>query len=124
MHGNTATHTFELLPFINAAPNFSWSNFSVPETKAFGLMGRSRLEEQLREQIRPSQCVVILGGMYVSHSDWIQFEIDYARTLNKPILGVVPWGAQRTPLALSAVANEMVNWNSSSIVSAIRRITP
>lgn len=110
--------------FLNEANNFSWRNFSIPEDRAFVGLSREKLEEQLRNQIRPVQCVIILAGMYVAHSNWIQFEIDFARQLNKPIVGIIPWSAERTPLAVSNAANEMVNWNSASIVAAIRRNTP
>ncbi len=110
--------------FINAAPNFSWTNFSVPIDRKFEQMSRRALEEELRQQIRPVQCVVVLAGMYAAHSDWIQFEIDYAKSLNKPILGIIPWGAERTPLSVQLAANKMVSWNAASIVSGIREITP
>lgn len=113
-----------IVRFINEANNFTWSNYSVPEAKAFENLSKSQLEEKLREQIRPTQCVVILAGMYVAHSGWIQFEIDFAKSLNKPIIGVVPWAAERTPVAVSNAAVEMVRWNSASIVSAIRTHTP
>ncbi|MEH6502153.1 TIR domain-containing protein [Halopseudomonas aestusnigri] len=112
------------ITFINAAPNFSWTNYSVPEDKKFEKMSRQALEEELRQQIRPVQCVVVLAGMYAAHSDWIQFEIDYAQSLKKPILGGVPWGAERTPLIVQLAANKMVGWNAASIVSGIREITP
>lgn len=110
--------------FINAAPNFSWTNFSVPIDRKFEQMSRRALEEELRQQIRPVQCVVVLAGMYAAHSDWIQFEIDFAKSLNKPILGIIPWGAERTPLSVQLAANKMVGWNAASIVSGIREITP
>lgn len=113
-----------IIRFIDGAPNFRWTNYSVPESKAFVGLNNYWLQEQLRAQIRPVQCVVILAGMYVAHSNWIQFEIDFAKDLGKPILGVRPWAAERTPLAVSNAANEMVAWNTDSIVSAIRRITP
>lgn len=110
--------------FINDAPNFSWTNFSVPIDRKFEQMSRWDLEEELRQQIRPVQCVVVLAGMYAAHSDWIQFEIDYAKSLSKPILGIIPWGAERTPLSVQQAANKMVGWNAASIVSGIREITP
>lgn len=112
------------IKFLNDAPNFSWTNYSVPEDKRFGLMSVAALEEEIRGQIRPVQCVVVLAGMYVAHSGWIQFEINVAKALGKPILGIIPWGAERTPLSVSAAADKMVSWNSSSIVSGIREITP
>lgn len=57
--------------FLNDANHFIWTNYSVPEARAFEGLTRAGLQEQLRNQIRPVQCVVILAGMYVAHSDWI-----------------------------------------------------
>ena len=112
------------ISFLNAASNFSWSNFSVPEDAAFPRMSKADLAEAMRRQIRPVQCVVIVSGMYVNHSDWIQFEMDFAQTLGKPILGIRRWGEQRTPQSVINCADEMVAWNSASIVAAIRRLVP
>lgn len=112
------------IDFINQAPHFSWTNYSVPTNRKFEQMSRPALEEELRQQIRPVQCVVVLAGMYAAHSDWIQFEIDYAKSLAKPILGIVPWGAERTPTSVASAANKMVGWNAVSIVSGIREVTP
>lgn len=107
-----------------AAPNFDHANYSVPEAKAFEGLSHALLKEQLRNQIRPTQVCLIIAGMYVNHSDWIQFEIEFAQSLNKPIIGLNPWASERTPLAVQTSAREMVNWNTSSIVAAIRRAVP
>lgn len=110
--------------FLNAAPNFKWSNYSVPENKAFEGMSSEELGEQMKRQIRPVQCVVIVSGMYVNHSDWIQYEMDFAKRIGKPILGIKRWGEQRSPQSVVDCADEMVRWNSASIVAAIRRLVP
>ena len=68
--------------------------------------------------------MVIVSGMYINHSDWIQLEINFAKSISKPILGIKRWGEQRSPLAVVAAADEMVSWNSASIVAAIRRLVP
>jgi hypothetical protein len=109
-----------VLKFLTDAPHFIFSNYSVPVAKAFDTMTKLQLQEQLREQIRPVQAVVILGGMYVAHSDWIQFEIDFAVSLKKPILGITPWAAQRMPDAVTRAATKIVGWNTTSIVDGIR----
>ena len=110
--------------FLNAAPNFKWSNYSVPEDKAFEGMSSEELGEQMKRQIRPVQCVVIVSGMYVNHSGWIQYEMDFAKQVGKPILGIKRWGEQRSPQSVVDCADEMVAWNSASIVAAIRRLVP
>ena len=78
------------------------------------------LTHALRRQIRPVNCVLILAGMYAAHRKWIQKEIDIAQELAKPIVGLKPRGQQRVPTAVSNAANEMVGWNTQSIVRAIR----
>ena len=113
-----------VLTFLDGANNFQYRNFSVPEDKAFVGMTKAQLQEQLRAQIRPVQCVLIVSGMYVAHSEWIQFAIDFAASLGKPVIGIIPWGAERTPMAVQVAAREMVAWQTSSIVAAIRRAVP
>jgi hypothetical protein len=105
---------------LDNAALFEFANYSVPHDDKFGRMSHAALEEEIRGQIRPVQSVIILGGLYVSYSPWIQFEIDYAKQMQKPIIGVMPWGSQVTPKAVTQAANIIVGWNTSSIVSAIR----
>ncbi|MDD1679378.1 MAG: TIR domain-containing protein [Methanomicrobiales archaeon] len=103
---------------LDDAPYFAWTNYSVPEHDP---LPNSRLAMHLRDQIRPSSIVIILSGMYAAHSDWIQYEIEIAREMGKPILGIKPWGNQMIPVAVSSAAREIVGWNTNSIVEAIRR---
>ncbi len=108
---------------LNNRHYFTWTNYSVPETKAFGPMANHRMQEELRQQIRPVNCVVIIGGMWTNHSDWIQFEMDFAESIGKPILGVRPRGAKMMPSAVVAKSDKVVNWNADSIVAGIREIS-
>ena len=110
-----------LIKFLDDASLFIYSNYSVPQNKVFEGMNNTQLKEQLRKQINPTEVVLILGGIYVSYSSWIQYEIDHAKSLNKPIIGIRPWGAQRMPQAVTDAANIVVGWNTDSIISAIRK---
>jgi hypothetical protein len=71
--------------------------------------------------MRDVDAFLILGGMYAAHSDWIEFELKWARIMARPILGVRPWGNVIMPAAIQSAAREIVNWNGASIVDAIRR---
>ena len=112
------------IKFLDEHKYFTWTNYSVPEDDAFPRMNSAELAEAMRRQIRPVQCVIIVSGMYINHSKWIQFEMDFAKSLGKPILGIERWGAQRTPQSVTDCADEVVAWNSASIVTAIRRLVP
>lgn len=109
-----------LVEMLRVAPNFKWRNYSVPKEDPVDAGSDAALTRALRGQIRPVNCVLILAGMYAAHREWIQKEIDIAQGLAKPIVGLKPWGQQLIPVAVSGAAKQMVGWNTSSIVRAIR----
>lgn len=113
---------YRLIQMLDNASNFIYANYSVPEHDPVDANNKTKLKEELRQQIRPVEVVIILGGMYVAYSEWIQFEINYATELGKSILGIRPWGSQVMPTAVQDAADEIVGWNTSTIVAAIRRL--
>lgn len=112
---------YRLKDFLCKAQYFSWRNYSVPEHDPLGTKTNEGLRLALNLQIAPINCFLVVSGMYVKHRRWIQEEIDIARHYDKPIVGVVPWGQERIPAEVQDVAVEMVNWQTSSIIDAIRR---
>ncbi len=110
-----------MVGLLNDAPNFQYYNYSVPKHDPLIVNNTAKLSEELRQQIRPVQAVVIIAGMYANYSGWIQFEMDYARQLGKPMIGVRPYGGERIPVAVVNSVDEMVNWSTVSVVDAIRR---
>lgn len=101
-------------------PNFEFRNYSVP--KHDPLATSAQLTKKLLDQMNPTQIVIVLAGMYAAHSDWIQFEIDEAKRLTKPIIGVKPWGQERVPQAVQDAANVIHGWNVGPIVASIREL--
>jgi len=58
--------------------------------------------------------------VYASYSGSIKKEIEIARANNKPILAIIPRGNENTS-TLKVYADEVVGWNTESIVQAIRK---
>ena len=61
-----------------------------------------------------------------SYSTWIQREIRIAKnsfTSTKPILAIKPWGNTNVSQVVASSAVRIVNWNTDSIVNAIRGLT-
>ena len=108
---------FRVVGFLNDAPYFDWLNLSVPEHDP---ASAQQLEYDLREQMRGADVFLIIAGMYVPHSSWIDFEIAFARRIGRPIIGIRKLGGERVPVAISQAARDVVGWQGSSIVSAIR----
>ena len=106
--------------WLNNASNFTSSNYSVPLSHPIDAKTKKELKEKIRAKISPCSCIIVLSGMYVDYSEWIDFEMDIAQEYGKPIIGVKPWGQQRVPAKVQEMADVMVGWNSSSIVQAVR----
>lgn len=106
--------------WLDESNYFYWKDYSVPITKPINASSKKDLQDKIRTKIINCNCVIILSGMYVSYSEWIDFEIDTALYYNKPIIGVKPWGQERIPAKVSDNAKTMVGWNSSSVIDAVR----
>ena len=112
---------YRLEMFLSEEPYFYWRNYSVPEHDPLETKTDGELRQALDRQIAPINCFLVVSGMYVNHRRWIQEEIDIAISYGKPIIGVAPWGQERMPIEVQNVAKEMVGWQTSSIVAAVRR---
>lgn len=117
-------HYYKIVDWLNEAPNFSWSNCSVPSHDGLPDKTSTGLSRGMTRQINPAQVVLILGGMYAAHSDWIEYEISEARRLDKTIIDIKPWARERVPkIVQDASICDVVGWNSASVVQAVRDYT-
>ena len=78
------------------------------------------IKQQLKERIKNSDILLALAGIYASHSDWMKWEIETAKELGIPIVGIIPHGQERISQVVFANSIVNVHWNTESIVQAIR----
>ena len=97
-----------------------WVNMSIPSDKPKDAASKLALKQKIKNNIMKSSGIIVLSGMYVSHSEWIRIEIEIARKYNKPIIGIIPRGNERIPSIVLDNA-KMVKWNSQSLIDAIKR---
>ncbi len=96
---------------LEASHDFQWKNHTIAsETN----------KEELKEQIKSVDVVVILSGLYSRDKYLIQQEIDIAVELTKPIVIIRPYDMENVPGSIEEVASEVVGWNTPCIVDAIR----
>ena len=88
---------YRLESMLKKATYFEWENLSVPEHDP--IKNAEQLTYELNAQMRPANVFLILAGMYVAHSEWIQYEINFARRIGRPIIGIRPWGSVAMPTA-------------------------
>lgn len=107
---------------LNEYPYFQWRDYSVPKDDPIHSAPNTKLlEAAIKEQMRHASCVLIMAGKYSTYSKWINREIAIARELEKPLLAITPWGAEQISSVVRDAADEIVKWQSSSVVDAIRR---
>lgn len=102
--------------------NLDYRNYSVPFHDPLDANNTHKLRNELTEQIRPSNIVIVIGGMYAAYSEWIQYEINEAVRMKKKIILIRPRGQERVPLSAQYAATKVVNWNSNSLITAIREL--
>jgi hypothetical protein len=78
------------------------------------------VKQALKTKILASHIVLAIAGVYATHSDWMNYELETAFANNVPIVGVAPHGQERVSLVVQNYAVQVVRWNTESIVQAIR----
>jgi hypothetical protein len=110
-----------LVSLLKERGYFSFKNYSIPEENQIE-GNRQKVWDEITSSIQWSSIVILIAGVYASYSDSIVKEINIARRLGKPILAVKPYGNDYSS-NLTDKADKTVNWNTESIVQAIRELT-
>lgn len=121
-HSWTYNNAYEkLVNLLDAKAYFKYKNYSVPkDDPVHDAKNDKQLREAIKNQMKHASCVLILAGVYSTYSKWINIEIELAESMNKRIIAVEPWGSQKTSSIVKKAADEIVKWNTNSIVEAIR----
>lgn len=116
------SHYYGLIGLLDSAASFfQYRNYSVPQDDPItGARTDAQLRAAIESQMRPASCILILAGVYATYSKWINIEIEIAQKLGKKIIAVEYWGSERTSAVVKQAADEVVKWNTNSIVQAIR----
>lgn len=111
-----------LVSFFNEYPSFKWANYSVPKDDPIhNAPSDKALYEAIKNQMCSVNCVVMIAGVYSTYSKWINKEIEIAKQVySKPLIAVELWDSEKTSKIVKDNADEIVKWQSASIVKAIR----
>jgi hypothetical protein len=115
----------KLVKFFNEHPRFDWADYSFPkDDPVHYAKNEDELYDSIKDQMHFTNCIVMLAGVYSTHSKWIKKEINLAkRVFSKPLVAIQPLGAERTSQIVKDNADIIVKWNSGSIVDAIREVS-
>ncbi|HEX6707355.1 MAG TPA: TIR domain-containing protein [Albitalea sp.] len=98
---------------------FRWENLSVPVSDPIHVTSEDDLEKGLRDRMRSSCAFIACAGMYVPRSDWIVFEIQFARRIGRPIIMVPRWGQETLPQVLEPYSRACAS-RADSLIRAIQ----
>jgi Thoeris protein ThsB, TIR-like domain len=101
----------KLIGKLKSVNDFQYNNYSIADKTG---------KEDLKEQMKTVDVVLILSGLYSADKDLIQREIDVAEELGKPIVMIRPYGLETVPGSIEKKASEVIGWNAICIVDSIR----
>lgn len=121
-HSWTYSNAYDgLVSLLDNNPFFAYKDYSVPkENPIHNSPFEYQLKEAIRRKMQPASCVIVLAGVYATYSKWINIEVALAKEMNKKIIAVVPRGSERISMVVRNAADEIVGWNTDSIIRAIR----
>ncbi|HDR0967240.1 TPA: TIR domain-containing protein [Pasteurella multocida] len=116
-------HSNDLSSLHNLLQNrgyFSFDSQEVTKNHPINSFNELYIKQKLKEKIRNSNILLALAGIYASHSEWMKWEIETAKELGVPVVGIIPRGQERISKIVFDNSIVDVRWNADSIVQAIR----
>lgn len=121
------SHAFEpsddyhrVFEYLESSHNFYYRNCSDPGRLPQG--GRDAMKDELRRQISLAEVVIVPSGLYQKNREWIDFQVNCAKGLDKPVIVIESFGVkEKIPVQLEALGDEIIEWNEREIADAIRR---
>jgi MTH538 TIR-like domain (DUF1863) len=106
--------------YLESARNFYYRNCSNPDPgKA---TTPETMREELRKQIALAECVIVPAGQYAQLREWIDFTLNCAKGMDKPVIALETFGVkQKLPVQIEALSDERIEWNERELADAIRR---
>ena len=105
---------------LNDRKYFCYESMEATKFEPIDSENAKYIKSVLKRRIEDSNMVLALAGIYASHSDWMKWEIETAKSLGIPIVGVIPRGQQRISQVVFVNSIADVRWSTESIVQAIR----
>jgi len=110
-----------LFEYMESADNFFYKTLSDPYAQSPQGDGTAARRSLIGEALKHAEVVVCTAGTWEKYNDWARFTVETARKLDIPVIAVENFGPKNMDIRLKGHAEEVVGWDSRSIVDAIRR---
>lgn len=123
-----ATHNFQpsddyhrVFEFLESVDRFYYLNVSKPENLPM-TGGPAALRLELEEQIKASEAVFLLTGLYDEDPDLVGFMMDTADANDKKMVAIRPFGgSEDIPAEITSRVAAVIGWNDREMADALRR---
>ena len=123
------SHVFEesidylrVFEFLEGVDGFYYINVSKPENIP-QTEGLEALKDELMQQIKASEAVIVLSSDYEQRPEIVQYIMDVAERYTKGMVALRSFGsAAETPAELLGRCQEHVEWNNREIADALTRL--
>lgn len=102
--------------------SYTMRDSSIDESKPNKAKSEDYIKSILRDRINWAGTVLVLVGEETHSRPWVNWEIEYANSQGKRIVGVYVQGAKESdiPKNLNLYGNALVGWDSKNLIDAIR----
>ena len=123
------THLFQenedyrrVFDYLESRDNFFYRASSNPDNVPT-TGGAEAIKDELREQIKPAEVVILPIAMFELNKDLIRYQIDVAQAAKKPILGIESFGGT-VQMSKEVIdnCNDVIEWNERTIISSIKKL--
>jgi len=106
--------------YLEASGTFYYINSSQPQAKR--PIDKESQREDLRRQIAPCEVVIVLPAVYRLAPELVQFQMNFAKAAEKPIVAMENFGStEALPKIIADLADEVSPWNERNLIDALRR---
>lgn len=110
----------DLKTLLNSRGYFPAEYKQVEKTCPINSENAAVVKANITKRLQESDVLLAIAGVFASHSEWMQWEMDKAKELGLNVIGVIPWGQQHISSEVYSRSVIDVRWNTDSIVDAIR----
>ncbi len=116
-------NTFDdIVSWLNNAESFKWTCRSLVCDNPVDSTSDEELKQRLTNKIEECNALIVVSRIYDQYSKWVDYEIEEALRLNKPIIGLKHRENEDTPTKISNNAKYLVEYNEKSLIEAVEKL--
>ena len=111
---------YGLIELLEGEASLDWYNRSVPRSAPVLASDLAGIRSALARRIYQADAVLVVSDQHLDKSEWVRFELNTARELGTPIIGIQPWKPAPASVEVGDTATRIVGWTADTIAQTIK----